>query len=144
MSKLRTLILILLLVMPMPLSAAEQVQMTLYKNPECSCCEGHAAYLRQHGYAVTVKPTHDLSLIKRMYRVPDKLAGCHTTVVGPYVVEGHVPAGTIDRLLIERPDIRGVSLPGMPAGSPGMSGQKTEPFVIYEISDGPPKVYATE
>ena len=144
MSKLRTLILILLLVMPMPLSAAEQVQMTLYKNPECSCCEGHAAYLRQHGYAVTVKPTHDLSLIKRMYRVPDKLAGCHTTVVGPYVVEGHVPTGTIDRLLIERPDIRGVSLPGMPAGSPGMSGQKTEPFVIYEISDGPPKVYATE
>ena len=98
MSKLRTLILILLIVMPMPLSAAEQVQMTLYKNPECSCCEGHAAYLRQHGYAVTVKPTHDLSLIKRMYRVPDKLAGCHTTVVGPYVVEGHVPAAEVKRL----------------------------------------------
>jgi hypothetical protein len=83
-------------------------------------------------------------MIKRMYRVPEKLAGCHTTVIGPYVVEGHVPAGTIDRLLTERPNIRGISLPGMPAGSPGMSGQKTEPFVIYEIADGPPKIYATE
>lgn len=70
--------------------------------------------------------------------------GCHTMIVDPYVVEGHVPARTIERLLRERPAIRGVSLPGMPAGSPGMSGQKTEPFVIYEISDGPPKVYAVE
>lgn len=144
MSTLRTLILALLLVAPVPLSAAEQVRATLYKNPECGCCEGHAAYLREHGYAVTVQPTHDLSLIKRKYGVPDALAGCHTIIVGPYVVEGHVPARTIERLLRERPAIRGVSLPGMPTGSPGMSGQKTEPFVIYEISDGPPKVYAVE
>lgn len=144
MPMLRTLLLSFLLVLPAPLLAAEQVQATLYKNPECGCCEGHAAYLREHGYAVMVQPTHDLSLIKRKYGVPDALAGCHTMIVGPYVVEGHVPARTIERLLRERPAIRGVSLPGMPAGSPGMSGQKTEPFVIYEISDGPPKVYAVE
>ena len=131
MPMLKTLLLSLFLVLPMPLSAAGQTQVTLYKNPECGCCEGHAAYLREHGYAVTVQPT-------------DALAGCHTTIVGPYVVEGHVPARTIERLLRERPAIRGVSLPGMPAGSPGMSGQKTEPFVIYEIADGPPKVYAVE
>lgn len=144
MLTLRILLLSLFLVLPMPLSAAGQTPVTLYKNPECGCCEGHAAYLREHGYAVTVQPTHDLSLIKRKYGVPDALAGCHTIIVGPYVVEGHVPARTIERLLSERPAIRGVSLPGMPAGSPGMSGQKTEPFVIYEISDGPPKVYAVE
>ena len=144
MSTLRTLLLSLLLILPVPLSAAEQIQMTLYKNPECGCCEGHAAYLREHGYAVTVKPTHDLSLIRRTYGVPDALAGCHTIRVGPYVVEGHVSAQTIGRLLAERPDIRGISMPGMPAGSPGMSGQKTEPFVVYEISDGPTKVYAVE
>lgn len=140
----RTLLLSLLLILSVPLSAAEQIQMTLYKNPECGCCEGHAAYLREHGYAVTVKPTHDLSLLRRTYGVPDVLAGCHTILVGPYVVEGHVSAQTIGRLLAERPDIRGISMPGMPAGSPGMVGQKTEPFVIYEISDGPPKVYAVE
>lgn len=144
MSLLKTLVLGLLLVMPVPLFAAEQIQATLYKSPECGCCDGHADHLRQHGYAVTVQPTHDLALIKRKYGVPDTLAGCHTTIVGPYVVEGHVPARTIDRLLAGRPDIRGISMPGMPAGSPGMSGQKAEPFVIYEISDGPPKVYAVE
>ena len=144
MTTLRILVLTILLAMPMPLSAAEQIQMTLYKNPECGCCEGHAAYLREHGYAVTVKPTHDLPLIRQRYGVPAALAGCHTIIVGPYVVEGHVSAQTIDRLLTERPDIRGISMPGMPAGSPGMSGRKTEPFVIYEISDGPPKVYAVE
>jgi hypothetical protein len=144
MSVLRTLLLILLLVVPAPLPAAEQIQVTLYKNPECGCCEGHAAYLREHGYAVTVQPTHDLALLKRKYGVPDALAGCHTIIVGPYVVEGHVSAQTIGRLLRERPAIRGISMPGMPAGSPGMSGEKAEPFVIYEISDGPPKVYAVE
>lgn len=140
----RIFLLSLLIAMPAPLIAAEQIEATLYKNPECGCCEGHAAHMREHGYRVTVKPTHDLSLIKKRYGVPDALAGCHTTVIGPYVVEGHVPAATIDRLLRERPDIRGISLPGMPMGSPGMSGQKTEPFVIYEISDGQPKVYAVE
>jgi hypothetical protein len=144
MSTLRTFVLILLFVLPVPLSAAEQIPMTLYKNPECGCCEGHAAYLRERGYAVTVLPTHDLSLIRQRHGVSAALAGCHTIIVGPYVVEGHVSAQTIGRLLTERPDIRGISMPGMPAGSPGMSGQKTEPFVIYEISDGPPKVYAVE
>jgi hypothetical protein len=127
-----------------PLMAGEKPQATLYKNPQCECCEGHAEHLRQHGYAVTVRPTHDAPLLKRMYGVPEQLAGCHTTVVGSYVVEGHVPASAIGRLLAERPDIRGISLPGMPTGSPGMSGPKTEAFVIYEIGDGPPKVYAVD
>jgi hypothetical protein len=141
---LRLLFLCAIVINPAPLLADEKPPATLYKNPECGCCEGHAEHLRQHGYAVNVRPTHDLSLIKRTYRVPANLAGCHTTVVGSYVVEGHVPAGMIDRLLAERPDIRGISLPGMPAGSPGMSGEKSEPFVIYEIADGPPKTYAID
>lgn len=116
----------------------------LFKNPQCSCCEGYASYLRNHGYAVTTAATHNLSLIRRQHGVPEKLAGCHTTIVGGYVVEGHVPVAAIDKLLTERPKIKGISLPGMPDGSPGMTGRKSEPFTIYEISDGEQKVYAVE
>lgn len=127
---------------PGPSEARASAQ--LYKNPQCSCCEGYASYLRNHGYAVTTTPTHDLSLIRRQHGVPEKLAGCHTTIVGGYVVEGHVPVAAIDKLLTERPKIKGISLPGMPEGSPGMTGLKKEPFTIYEISDGQEKVYAVE
>lgn len=119
----------------------------LYKNPQCECCEGHATYLRRHGYEVTVIPTHDLDQIKERYGVPEKLAGCHTLVVGGYVVEGHVPVATIERLLKERPAIRGISLPGMPQGSPGMTGKKLAPFKILEIGNVPadtPRTYAVE
>jgi hypothetical protein len=124
--------------------AGEKPAATLYKNPQCTCCEGYADYLRQNGYAVTVKPTHDLTSINRQFGVPEKLEGCHTTVIGGYVVEVHVPIKTFDRLITERPNIRGISLPGMPAGSPGMTGRKTGRFTIYELSNGPDKVYAVE
>jgi len=131
-----------------PLAAAQASRnVTLYKNPQCGCCEDHAKYLRRHGYEVSVVSTHDLDRIKAEHGVPEPLYGCHTILVGGYVVEGHVSAGVLDRLLRERPAIRGVSLPGMPDGSPGMTGRKRAPFVIYEIAmqpSGPPRVYATE
>lgn len=120
---------------------------TLYKNPQCGCCEGHAAYLRRHGYRVTEITTHDLDAIKRKHGVPEALYGCHTILVGNYVVEGHVSGPLIDRLLRERPKIRGISLPGMPDGSPGMTGTKTEPFRVYEIgadASAEPRLYAVE
>jgi hypothetical protein len=127
-----------------PTNAEQPYAATLYKNPQCTCCEGYADYLRKNGFDVTVKPTHDLPLIKRQYGVPSELEGCHTTLVGGYVVEGHVPVNTLLRLLTEKPAIKGISLPGMPAGSPGMFGEKTAPFTIYEIGDGPAKVYGVE
>jgi hypothetical protein len=127
-----------------PAKAEQPYAATQYKNPQCGCCEGHADYLRENGFEVTVKPTHDLPLLKRQYGVPSALEGCHTTLVEGYVVEGHVPVASILRLLTERPDIKGISLPGMPAGSPGMSGEKTAPFTVYEITDGPAKVFAVE
>jgi hypothetical protein len=117
---------------------------TLYKAPQCGCCESYADYLRDNGFKVTVKPTHDLPLIKRQYGVSQLLEGCHTTLIGEYVVEGHVPVTAIERLLAEKPRIKGISLPGMPTGSPGMSGPKTRPFTIFEIGEGAPKVYAVE
>ena len=120
---------------------------TLYKNPQCGCCQDHAAYLRQHGYRVREVATHDLEGLRIRLGVPQELYGCHTILVGGYVVEGHVSAPIIDRLLSERPKIRGISLPGMPPGSPGMTGTKTEPFQIYEIGErsaGQPRVYAVD
>jgi len=115
----------------------------MYKTPGCGCCEDYAKYLRQHGFIVTVKPTPNLTQVSRQNGVPEKLAGCHTTMIGGYFVEGHVPVSTINKLLSERPKIKGISLPGMPEGSPGMTGRKTEPFTIYEISEDA-KVFAVE
>jgi hypothetical protein len=123
---------------------AQQPAATMYVNPQCGCCQGHANYLRAQGFKVTVKETNDMSLIRKQLGVPEKLEGCHVMVVDDYVVEGHVPAAPIKKLLAERPKIKGISLPGMPDGSPGMTGRKTEPFTIYEISDGEPKVFAVE
>lgn len=125
-------------------AADNMKQATLYKNPSCGCCEDYADYLRKGGYEVTVVPTHDLDKVKRDHHVPEALEGCHTTLVGGYVVEGHVPLKTLNRLLSEKPKITGISLPGMPQGSPGMSGKKTEPFKIYEIGMRKQQVYATE
>jgi hypothetical protein len=122
---------------------AEPVAATLYKNPQCGCCEEYAKYLRQHGFRVTVKATHEMSLISRQNGVPEKLAGCHTMLIGGYVVEGHVPVGAINKMLSEKPAIKGISLPGMPEGSPGMTGVKSEPFTIYEISEEA-KVFVVE
>ena len=123
--------------------AQDSRKATLYKNPQCGCCEDYATYLRKEGFQVAVIATHDLDAVKAKHHGPQTLYGCHTTLVGGYVVEGHVPASTIERLLRERPRIRGVSLPGMPLGSPGMTGPKTEPFRILEI--GPEqRVYAVE
>lgn len=123
---------------------AEPPTATMYVNPQCSCCQGHANYLRANGFKINVKETHDMSLIRRQQGVPEKLEGCHIMLIDGYIVEGHVSAASINKLLTERPKIKGISLPGMPDGSPGMTGRKTEPFTIYEITDGVPKVFAVE
>jgi len=116
---------------------------TLYKNPECGCCEGYADYLRQQGFRVTVVPTHDLTVMGEKYGIPDSLQPCHISLIGGYVVGGHIPIEIVNRLLSEKPQIIGITLPGMPVGTPGMPGEKTGPLEIYEIGTGPLKVYAT-
>lgn len=123
---------------------AEPAAATMYVNPQCGCCQGHANYLRANAFKITVKETRDMSLIRRQHGVPDNLEGCHVLLIDGYVVEGHVPAAPIRKLLDERPQIKGISLPGMPDGSPGMTGRKSEPFKIYEITEGEPKIFAVE
>ena len=125
---------------------AETIKATLYKNPQCSCCENYAAYLRKNGFEVDVKPTNNLAEISLKAGVPETFQGCHTMFVNGYVVDGLVPINTVRKLLSEKLAIAGITLPGMPLGSPGMGGSKEGPFTIYAITkDGAvPSVYATE
>ena len=125
---------------------AKPIHAVLYKNPPCSCGESYADYLRAHGFDVEVKPTNDLAQISLRAGVPASLEGCHTMFVEGYVIDGHVPVDIVNKLLSEKPAIAGITLPGMPSGSPGMYGTKTEPFTIYAVTkDGKePTVYATE
>lgn len=124
--------------------AAQYGEAKLYKNPQCGCCDAYAEYLEQNGFQVTLQNTADMQSIKQQAGVPEQLVGCHTMLIDGYIVEGLVPLVSLTRLLTEKPAIKGISLPGMPMGAPGMSGAKEGPFTIYEISDGPAKVYATE
>lgn len=129
-----------------PLASAQALrqQATLYKTPQCGCCEDYASYLRDHGFKVGVIATHELDAIRAKHAVPESLGGCHTTLVGGYVVEGHVPVGAIRKLLADKPRIRGISLPGMPQGSPGMTGRKEAPFRVMTFGGGESKTYWVE
>jgi hypothetical protein len=141
----RLLLLSFLVALLLPAGArAEGKVATLYKNPQCGCCESYADYLRENGYEVKVVATHDLTLIKRKHGVPEPLDGCHTMLIDRYVVEGHVPVKSLERLLSKRPDIDGISLPGMPLGSPGMNGEKQGPFLIQQFADGETKLFYME
>ena len=116
---------------------------TVYKSPTCGCCNGYVSYLRVRGVEVATHQRDDMSRVKRYFGVPRTLESCHTMVIGDYVVEGHVPAETLRRLLDERPDIKGIALPNMPQGSPGMSGARTAPFVIFSFGPGGTRVWDT-
>ncbi|KKX29451.1 DUF411 domain-containing protein [Rhizobium sp. LC145] len=134
-----------LIALPLPALAAP-IQAVMYKNPTCSCCETYAAYLEQNGFKIELKPTNDLTQVSTAAGVPEQLQGCHTIMVDGYVVDGFVPVDVVKKMLTERPAITGIALPGMPMGSPGMGGVKTEPFTIYAFTtDGKaPTVYAVE
>ena len=135
-----------LFLLSLPALADGSISATLYKDPNCGCCEGYVDHLRQNGFAVDVRPSDDPAAISREAGVPAELQGCHTMFVEGYVVDGHVPAAIVRKLLAEKPAITGITLPGMPPGSPGMGGTKVESFVIYAFTrDGKaPSVYATE
>lgn len=124
--------------------ATAGTKLQLIKDPNCGCCADHALYMRDHGYVVEISESERLTEMRAELGVPEQMAGCHVILADGYVIEGHVPAAAIDKLLTEKPAIKGISVPGMPAGSPGMGGEKTEPLVVFIIGDGMPKVFFTE
>lgn len=116
----------------------------MYKDPNCGCCEKWADHLRAHGFTVDSRPTADMLRIKTLRNIPPRGSSCHTADVGGYVVEGHVPAGDIKRLLEEKPDdIRVLTVPAMPLGSPGMEHPEPQDFRTFAIKkDDTVEVYA--
>lgn len=120
------------------------VRMVVYKSPTCGCCASWVTYMAAHGFATTVTDMADVTPIKTQHGVPSALSSCHTALVGGYVIEGHVPAEDVRRLLREKPAIAGLAAPGMPAGSPGMDVPNSPPFdVIAFDAKGGTRVYAT-
>jgi len=114
----------------------------VYKSPTCGCCGNFIGYLERRGVVVQTVNTDNMDSVKNEHKVPKDLESCHTTMVGGYVVEGHIPFEVIEKLLTEKPDIRGIALAGMPSGSPGMPGSKQGPFAIYALNhDGSTSEY---
>ena len=116
-------------------TASVPLEITVYRDPFCSCCEVWIDYLTNQGFQPTSVKTSTIDTLKQQYGVPNDLASCHTAVINGYVVEGHVPADDIKRLLAEQPnDVAGISVPGMPIGTPGMeSGDVLEPFTVFSF-----------
>lgn len=101
-------------------SKAQAPQMVVHHDPNCGCCGKWIEHMAQHGFAVQSVLETDMNAVKRELGVPENLPSCHTATVDGYIIEGHVPAADVRRLLAERPDAKGLSVPGMPLGSPGM------------------------
>jgi len=108
----------------------------IFHSPSCGCCKLYKSYLASKGFNIKSTEIYDLELekVKEHYNIPLNMRSCHTLKIGNYFIEGHVPIEAIEKLLSEKPNISGIALPGMPEGSPGMSGTKQQPFVIYSIS----------
>ncbi|HYX13200.1 MAG TPA: DUF411 domain-containing protein [Nostoc sp.] len=107
---------------------------TVYHSPDCNCCGGWIDHLKAQGFQITDFSTPDIETVKQKYNVPDNLSSCHTAIVNGYVIEGHVPANDIKRLLQEKPNVTGLSVPQMPVGTPGMEmGDRKDPFSVLSF-----------
>lgn len=114
----------------------------VYRSKSCGCCANYVSYLRRAGLQVDEKISEDMDGVRREFGVKKELSSCHTTRIENYTVEGHMPIEVIEKLLTEKPQLAGIALPLMPAGSPGMPGRKTEPFNISGIKlDGSSSSY---
>ena len=123
---------------------ADAPVLTVYKSPTCGCCSTWATYMGRQGFRVETVDTDDLAGVRDSLGVPGDLSACHTATVGGYTVEGHVPAEQVRRLLAEKPAARGLVVPGMPLGSPGMEqGDTRQPYDVLLVDDaGEAAVYA--
>ncbi len=129
-------------------AAAQRTELPVvevYKSPSCGCCGNWVKHLEANGFRTKVTNTDDIDQVKTRMNVPGKVQSCHTAVVDGYVIEGHVPAAEVKRLLKERPAILGVAVPGMPIGSPGMEvGDRVQPYNVVSFDkQGQTRVFAS-
>jgi hypothetical protein len=123
---------------------AAPIPITVYKDPGCECCARWIKHLAANGFAPTARDVANVDEIKRTMGVPKALQSCHTAVVGRYVVEGHVPADVIKKLVAEKSTALGLAAPGMPMGSPGMEGGTKDKYDIIAFErNGTSRVYAS-
>jgi hypothetical protein len=107
---------------------------TVYRSPSCGCCKKWVEHLKKHHFTVKDVPTNNLQSIKQQYGIPPELASCHTAIINGYAIEGHVPADDIKQLLIDKPEIAGLTVPAMPVGTPGMEmGNRKDSFRVLQF-----------
>ena len=113
---------------------AAKPALQVYKDPSCGCCQSWVDYMQKNGYKATVIPTPNMDRIKEEHKIPASLQSCHTTIVGGYVIEGHVPVDDIARLLAEKPKgVIGLTIPGMPQSAPGMDVTPFQPYTVLSF-----------
>ena len=121
----------------------KKLSVEVFKTPSCGCCYGYVLFLEKEKFNVKQTDMRSLHSIKQKYNIPLEMQSCHTTIIGRYFIEGHVPLEAVNKLLKEQPDIDGIALPGMPIGTPGMPGKKEEPFIVYQLIDGKFSIFMT-
>jgi hypothetical protein len=127
------------------IDAQKPIPVQVYKEATCGCCSVWVEHLRRNGFAVTSENVADMRAVKDVYKVPAHTRSCHTAVVAGYVIEGHVPAAEIHRLLKEKSKVAGLAVPGMPIGSPGMEGPNPRPYDVLTFDKaGKTAVYSTQ
>ena len=127
------------------ISAQQGPKVEVYKDPTCGCCGLWVAHLRARGFTATVTDTPNMNAVKDKYHVASPLRSCHTALVGGYVIEGHVPAADIQRLLKDKPKVLGLTVPGMLVGTPGMEGTGERPYDVFTFdAAGKTTVYSTQ
>ncbi len=132
------------LLMEKPEAKTNIAEVIVYKSPTCHCCDKWIDHLRDAGFQVTGKNSNDMNSIKSNFGVAYNLRSCHTAIVDGYVIEGHVPANDIKRILQERPEVIGLAVPGMPRGSPGMEASSKDAYDVLTFEkNGQTKVYAS-
>lgn len=124
-----------LLALPLAATAAQPV-IEVYKTEYCGCCKEWIKHLEANGFQVKAQNVANPSDYREKFGIPAEYGSCHTGRVGGYAVEGHVPAGDIKRMLAEKPKARGLAVPGMPMGSPGMEGSRKDPYEVLLVKDG--------
>ncbi|WP_242411901.1 DUF411 domain-containing protein [Cyanobacterium sp. IPPAS B-1200] len=111
-------------------------EVTVYRSPSCSCCGEWISHIEKHGFEVREIKTDDMETIKRQNNLPSELASCHTAIIDGYVMEGHIPADDIKRFLNQKSTMKGLAVPNMPIGSPGMeSNNIKQPFAVLSFND---------
>jgi hypothetical protein len=123
-------------------AAIAPVEVTVYKSPTCGCCSKWVDHMTASGFKVIAHDTSNMQAVKTKLGVPDAMASCHTSVVNGYVIEGHVPAVDIQRLLRDKPTVAGLAVPGMVTGSPGMEGSRSDPYNVIAFGEGKTSVFA--